>query len=140
MNIFCSYLSYPDKIFKLLGKLSAPVKLKTNGSNSKLIKLSRHFNFSINVRTKFKELTNISIFCSYTYYLRTLVIKLQDKNKIIGKYKDYGGHLGKKCIFPKIGKKSAAPRWNLIHKIFINKFWQGAYLFHDAHKPNKILP
>ena len=63
-------------IFKLLGKLEVPVKLKTKGNNPKLtIFFPPFLFFYIYVRTKVKELTNTSIFCSYTYYLRTLVIK-----------------------------------------------------------------
>ena len=71
-------------IFKLLGTLEALDKLKTRGNNPKFITFFPPFSFFyVYIRTTDKEHSNTNIFCSYIYYLETLVIKLYYKNEIL---------------------------------------------------------
>ena len=64
-------------IFKLLGTLEALDKLKTRGNNPKFITFFPPFSFFyVYIRTTDKEHSNTNIFCSYIYYLGTLVIKI----------------------------------------------------------------
>ena len=73
-------------IFKLSRQLEALVKLKTKGNNPKLIFFPPFSFFYIHARTKVKEDNNTNSFYSYIYYLGTLVIKLYNKNEILGTY------------------------------------------------------